>query len=78
VGLGGRRPRARDSRSPGAAGEDHAAKRRRDPSLGRLPRRPDRPLQGIRRRDAGPSRSATRSAPATPACSCTTAAPSRS
>ena len=63
--------------SPGPARQDHADERRRDPAFRRLPRRPHRAGQGVRRRCRA-SRSATRSARTIRASSCTTAGPSRS
>ena len=53
VGVGRRRARAGHPRAPGPAGEDHADEQRRDPALGRLPRRPHRAEQGVRRRLPG-------------------------
>ena len=53
LGLGRRRARARDPRPAGTARQDHADEQRRDPALGRLPRRAHRPEQGLRRRAPG-------------------------
>jgi hypothetical protein len=71
-----RRPRARDPRRQGQTVKMTLTNRRRDPALGRLPRRADRAEQGFATSPrASRSRSASRRT--IPASSCTTAAPSR-